>query len=159
MNGTAVRAPAVAGFRLGRTGWLLLLVAVAAALWYAGAFAPLHAGFHALADRPDVRDAFTDREHGRLDALLLLVSFFLLTPFALLIGLAALIFAVIVVSLLLGPLLQALRLPGWFSLPIVLLGLVWAAQAVHDDWAPHAVHLAALVARAWVVYFSTPVGN
>ncbi len=155
MNGAAARVTTPVPLRLGRTGWALLLVAALAAAWYAGLFAAVRQALQALASQPDVVDAFTDPEHGRLDALLLIISFLLLAPFALLIGLLAVVFAVIVVSLLLEPLLQTARVPGWTSLPLVLLATAWTAWALRDGWAPQAVHLAALIARAWVVYFSS----
>lgn len=155
MNGTAARVTTPVPLRLGRISWGALLLAALTAAWYAGLFAAVQQALHTLASQPDVADAFTDPEHGRLDALLLIISFLLLTPFALLIGLLALVFAVIVVSLLLEPVLQMARVPGWTSLPLVLLATAWAAWALRDGWAPQAVHLAALIARAWVIYFTS----
>jgi hypothetical protein len=150
----AERLPMTVPLRVGRTGWALLLGGAVAAAWYGGAFRPIRAGFLALANRPDVAGAFTHPEHGQVDALLLIISFLLLAPFALFIALVALVFAIITASLLLEPALDTARLPSWMTLPLVLMTGAWAAYLVREAWVPQITHLGALVARAIFVYFA-----
>lgn len=143
-------------FRLDWKRWLVLVVASFAFLWWAGLGATVQRAFEALASQPDVQTAFTDAEHGRMDALLMLVSVAALAPVSTFLVLLALVFALILLALLLEPLLGTLRLPAWLTVVIVLASAAWAAWALREAWVPHLVHLTRLVARAWVVYFSTP---
>jgi hypothetical protein len=134
-------------------GWLLALLLVLGLAWYLDWFAPLRAGVVALASGPDVRDAFRDPEHGRLDAMLMLLSFTLVAPVLLLVAAVGLAFVLIVVALLFEPLLRILRLPGWTSVPMVLVAVGYAAYSLQALWLPQSLRVLGLVARAGVVYF------
>jgi hypothetical protein len=154
----AERLPVAVPLRVGRSGWLALALGATALVWYTGMLGAVHGAMVALARRPDVAEAFTHPEHGEVDALLLIISFLLLAPFALFIALVTLVFLVIVASLLMEPALNAARLPSWMTLPLVLMTGAWAAYVARDAWMPSLMHLAALVARAVVVYFgATPL--
>lgn len=134
--------------------WVLLLLAATWLVWYLGGFAPVKAWLVALANEPDVRDAFRDPEHGRLDALLMLLSFLMVAPMVGLVAILVVIFSLVVVALLLEPLLAVLRLPGWTSVPIVLGTYGYLAFALNALWVPYSVHVLGLVARAGIVYFT-----
>ena len=134
-------------------GWFVILLLVLGVAWYLDWFAPLRAGFVWLASGPDVRDAFRDPEHGRLDAMLMLLSFTLVTPVLLLVIAVAIAFVLIVVALLFEPILRVFRLPGWTSIPMVLAAVGYAAYSLQALWWPQSMHVLGLVARASLVYF------
>lgn len=137
--------------------WLLVLGVLAGLAWY-GDLGPLMRPLvEEFANQPEVAGAFSDPESARIDALLLLVSFFLLTPAV--IGLLALsvVFVLVVALLVTEPLFRWLRLPLWSCVPLVL-GLAGAgAWMARDTWLPHLTYVLALTARAGLVFFTTPV--
>ncbi|MCL6640692.1 MAG: hypothetical protein K6T92_04885 [Candidatus Rokubacteria bacterium] len=138
--------------------WTLALGTAALVAFGVGALAPVEQWLRGLAAQPGVRDAFSDPDYGRVDALTLLLSVFLLTPFGVLLLALAFVFVLIVVALLFEPVLRAFRLPEWLALPVVLLGTAGGAWAASGFWLPPSLHVLALVARAWSVYFGTPDG-
>jgi hypothetical protein len=131
---------------------LLILVWIA---WRVGVFAVLYTKLAWLAQQPTVSTAFGDVHHGRVDALVMMLSFLLLAPIVLFIVLLALVFVVIVFVLLFEPLMRLLRLPEWVAVPMVLVGSAAGAWAFSGLWLPHSMHVLGLVARAWFVYFSS----
>lgn len=132
---------------------VLLVVLVAAALGL-GWLAPVKYVVASLARQPEAQDAFGDPHTGRTDALIMLVSFFLLTPFALLVAILALTFVIIASLLVTEPFFRALRLPTWLCVPIVLGGVAWAAYSVRETWMPPVLYVLGLAARAGLVYFA-----
>jgi hypothetical protein len=137
--------------------WLLALGVIAGLAWYGDLGPRLRPAVEQLASQPEVADAFMDPESARIDALLLLVSFFLLTPAV--IGLLALavVFALVVTLLVAEPVFRWLRLPQWGCVPLVL-GLAGAgAWMSRDTWLPHLLYVVALTAKAGLVFFTTPV--
>lgn len=143
--------------RLDWKRWTLLVVASFAFLWWAGLSRPVQTAFEGLATRPDVQAAFADADHGRMDAILLLVSVAALAPLTAFVAVLVLTFALILFALALEPLMGALKVPIWLSVPLVLGGAAWGAYLLRGAWLPHAVYVAGLVARAWVVYTSSAV--
>jgi hypothetical protein len=143
--------------RLDWKRWTLLLIASFAFLWWAGLNRPVQSAFENLANRPEVQTAFTDADHGRMDAILMLVSVAALAPLTAFLALLTLVFALILFALALEPFLGVLRAPAWLTVPVVLGGAATTAYLLRDVWLPHAVYVAGLVARAWVVYTSTGV--
>src|ERR687891_89571 len=109
----------------GRWGlWVAMAVLGATSLsWYAGLFAGLRPYVVALANHPGVAEAFSDPLSARTDALLMLVSVFLLTPVLLGVVLGVIVFAVIVALLVSEPVLRPLNLPSWICVPLVLAGV------------------------------------
>lgn len=142
--------------RLDWKRWLILLLAGFSFVWWAGLSIPVRHAFETLANHPDVQTAFTDADHGRMDALLMLASVAALAPVTSFVAVLVLVFALIVFALLLQPVLGPLRLPAWLSAAVVLGGAAFGAYALRELWLPPAVQLAGLMARAWVVYASTP---
>lgn len=138
--------------------WSLVLGTAAVLGYGAGALRPVERWLAHLAAQPGVREAFSDPDYGRVDALTLLLSVFLLTPFGALLLALAFVFVLIVVALLFEPVLRALRLPDWLALPVVLIGTAGGAWAASGFWLPQSLHVLGLVARAWSVYFGTPGG-
>jgi hypothetical protein len=136
--------------------WSLVLVTAATVAYGAGALQPVQKWLAHLATQPGVREAFSDPDYGRVDALTLLLSVFLLTPFGALLLALGFVFVLILVALLFEPVLRAFRLPEWLALPVVLLGTACGAWAASGFWLPPSLHVLALVARAWSVYFGTP---
>ena len=141
--------------RLRLTAWSLVFVTATWVGWYGGVFSEITSRLTWLADQPGVSTAFTQPEHGRVDALVMLLSFFLLAPLAVLVGLIALIFVLIVFVLLFEPILRLMRLPEWVAVPVVVMGSAAGAWATTALWLPQSLHVIGLVARAWLVYFST----
>ncbi len=129
--------------------WTLVLGTAAVLAHSAGVLQPVQRWLADLAAQPGVRDAFSDPDYGRVDALTLLLSVFLLTPFGALLLALAFVFALILVALLLEPVLRAFRLPDWLAVPVVLLGAAGGAWAASGFWVPHSLHVLGLVARAW----------
>ncbi len=141
--------------RLRLTVWFLVLVSATWLAWFSGLFAAIGRRLATLATQPGVAQSFQNPDHGRVDALIMLLSFFLLAPIGLLIVLLALIFVLIVFILLFEPILRVLRLPEWVAVPVVLAGSAAGAWAMSGLWLPHSKHVLGLVARAWMVYFSS----
>lgn len=141
--------------RLRLTIWCLLLMASIWLAWYAGVFTMLRLRLAWLAQQPGVAGAFGDPGYGRVDALVMLLSFVLLAPIAAFIVLIALVFLLIIFVLLFEPVLRLFRLPEWVAVPMVVMGSAAGAWAASDLWLPQSKHVIGLVARAWFVYFST----
>jgi hypothetical protein len=141
--------------RLRLTAWSLVSVTMLWVAWYGGLFGEAVGRLTWLAHQPGVSTAFTEPEHGRVDALVMLLSFFLLAPLAVLLALVALIFVLIVFVLMFEPILRLLRLPEWVAVPVVVMGSAAGAWATTALWLPQSLHVIGLVARAWLVYFST----
>jgi hypothetical protein len=125
--------------------------------WYFGLFDPVERWLISLANRPDTAKAFSDPITGRTDALLVLVSFFLLGPIFLGIALLGVVFVMIVFLLLTEPVFRLFRLPLSFSVPIVLVGLASVVYTMRAMWLPDALYVLGLTAKAGLVYFSNPV--
>lgn len=136
----------------------LLLIVLVGAAWSLGWLAPFRDILSILASQPDTQDAFRDPQTGGTDALIMLVSFFLLTPFAVLVGLLALTFVMIAALLITEPFFRSVRLPSWLCVPLVLGGVAWGAYSVRESWMPPLLYVLGLAARAWLVYFASPTG-
>ncbi len=136
--------------------WLVILLGLGVIASYLGLFAPLENWLISLANRPDTAKAFSDPHTGRTDALLVLVSFFLLTPILMGIGLLGVVFVLIVFLLLCEPVLRLFRLPLWLAVPVVLVGSVSVAYTMRAAWLPDALYVLGLTARAGLVYFAVP---
>ncbi len=134
---------------------VVLLVALVVIAWSLGWFAPVKGMLASLAAQPDAQDAFRDPHTGRTDALIMLVSFFLLTPFALLVGILALTFVMIAALLATEPFFRALHLPNWLCVPLVLGGVGWATYDVRETWLPPLLYVLGLAARAGFIYFAS----
>lgn len=135
--------------------WLLVLAALVGLGWYID-FQEIFEGWvDELASHRDVAKAFNDPQSGRIDALLMLVSFFLLTPIALGLLLLGFVFVLIVFLLLAEPVVRLLKLPLWSCVPIVLGGTSVAAYVMRASWVPQFIYVIRLVAKAGVVFFST----
>lgn len=136
--------------------WLLTVAAGLVLAWYAGLPGPVRERMIWLANQPGVREAFKEADYGRVDALITLISFFLLVPAGLLVVLLIFVFVLIVFALLFEPVWRLLRLPDWTSVAVtaaVWLAGAWLTSAL---WWPTSLHALGLVARAWLVYFSGP---
>lgn len=136
--------------------WLLVLGVIVGLAWFIDFSDTFDGWMQELAAHRDVAKAFTDPTSGRIDALLLLVSFFLLTPVILGLVLLAFVFVLVVFLLFAEPVLRLLKLPLSTCVPIVLLGSVAAAYVMRDAWYPEFLYVVRLVAKAGVVFFSTP---
>jgi len=136
--------------------WLLVLAAIVGLAWYVD-FSDIFEGWmYELAAHRDVAKAFSDPISGRIDALLLLVSFFLLTPIVLGLLLLGFVFVLIVFLLFAEPIVRLLKLPLWSCVPIVLVGVAVAAYVMREAWYPQFLYVIRLVAKAGIVFFSTP---
>jgi hypothetical protein len=127
-------------------------------LWSAyklGVFSSILERLAHLAQQPAVATAFSDPGDGRVDALVMLLSFVLLAPIAIFVVLAVLVFILIIFALLFEPVLRLMRLPEWMAVPVVLAGSAGCAWAYSGLWLPQSMHVFGLVARAWFVYFSS----
>jgi hypothetical protein len=133
----------------------LLLIVLTWVAWQVGVFDRVRARLAWLAEQPAVADAFSDPGNGRVDALVMMLSFFLLAPLALFIVLIALVFVLILFVLLFEPVLRLLRLPEWMAVPMVLAGSAGFAWAFNGLWLPQSLRVLGLVTRAWFVYFSS----
>jgi hypothetical protein len=132
--------------------WLLLTLAVAIGLgWWAHSSPAVRDHIGWLAAQPQVQSAFDD-EGGSAEALIVLISFVIVTPVMLTILALLLAFAVKVV----GAFLFRLRLPEFISVPVVLTMLIVGTYTVREAWMPGSLYLLGLVARAYLV-FSTAV--
>ncbi len=140
---------------LWRVAWLIVLLGLVSLGWYVELFDLLYAGIVRLANQPETADAFDDPGGGRVDALLMLVSFFLLTPVVLGAVLFVLVAVMIVFLLLTEPLLRTLSLPPWVCVTAVLVGAACAAYVARAVWVPQFVYVLGLAAKAGLVYFSS----
>lgn len=133
--------------------WALLVVATLLIAWNADFFAPLEQWLLSLTGHPEIRDRFNDPNYGRVDALTLLLSVFVLSPFAAFIAIAIVTFALILTALLLEPILRTFSLPDWVAVPVVLAGSACGVWAASGFWLPQSLHVLGLVVKAWTVYF------
>jgi len=143
-----------------RNRWVRLLAVLfglGCIAWYAGLFAPVERWLISLANQPDMAKAFSDPITGRTDALLVLVSFFLLGPIFLGIGLLGVVFVMIVFLLLTEPVFRLFRLPLSLAVPVVLIALGSVAYTMRATWLPDALYVLGLTAKAGLVYFSNPL--
>lgn len=134
--------------------WAAALVALWLVARYSDASVLLYRVLLWLAARPGNWDAFRDPISGRTDALLTLVTFFMMIPIGLFILTLVLVFVLIVLLLLTDPLLRTLSMPSWVCVPIVLIGAVVAAYIGRALWLPDCLYVLGLVAQAGLVYFS-----
>jgi hypothetical protein len=135
--------------------WVVIGLVLLGLLWLVDAFAPVRRWLVWLASQPTVQNAFVDPEHGRLDAMLMLMSFTLVAPVLLLVAAIGLAFVLIVVALLFEPILRIMRLPNWTSVPVVLAAVSYVAYSLQALGLPYSKHVLGLVARAGIVYFSS----
>lgn len=133
--------------------WLLLLVLIGVA-WYIDLLDSLEGWIYTLASHPDVVKSFNDPVSGRVDALILLVSLFLLTPFGLGLVLLGFIFVLMIFLLVAEPLFRAMRLPLWSCVLVVLGGSGLAAYLMRAEWFPNFLYVIRLASKAGVVFFS-----
>ena len=138
-----------------RIVWLLVLAGLVSAAWYVDVPEIVEDWAAQMAIHQDVVKAFNDPVSGRIDALIMLVSFSLLMPVILIFMLLAFIFVLIVFLLFAEPALRALRLPLWTCVPIVLGGAGLAAYLMREAWYPHLVYVVRLTAKAGIVFFSS----
>ena len=137
--------------------WLGALFGLGCIAWYFGLFAPVERWLVSLANRPEIVKAFSDPHTGRTDALLVLVSFFLLTPIFVGIVLLGVVFALIVFLLLSEPVFRLFRLPLWLAVPTMLVTSVSVAYTMRAAWLPDVLYVLGLTAKAGLVYFAAPV--
>jgi len=133
--------------------WLLLAAATLLIAWNTDIFVPVEHWLVSLAGHPEIRNQFNDPDYGRVDALTLLLSVFVLSPFAALLIIAAFTFALIIAALLIEPVLRTFSLPDWVAVPVVLAGSACGVWAASGFWLPQSLHLLGLVVKAWTVYF------
>lgn len=141
-----------------RVRWILAGLLLFGAMWLAwqwGLFNPLIVRLEGFANRPEVQREFNDPVAGRVDAMILMISLFVLAPAAVVLGLLVFVFAFICVSLLLEPLFRGLSLPSWTAVPVVFVGGGFGLYELHGLWLPQALYILALIVRAWMVYFGT----
>jgi hypothetical protein len=137
--------------------WVGVTIAVAAvAAWSVGVFTGLRPLALALANQPNVTEAFNDPVSARTDALLVLVSFVLLSPVVLGIVAGVVAFAVIVTLLLTEPVVRPLRLPPWVCVPFVLLALGYGVWAARGQWESPLRYVGGLAAKASLIFFAAP---
>jgi hypothetical protein len=136
--------------------WLVILLGLGVIASYLGLFEPVERWLIALANRPETAKAFSDPHTGRTDALLVLVSFFLLTPILTGIVLLGVIFVMIVFLLLCEPVFRLFRLPLWLAVPVVLVSSLSVVYTMRAAWLPDALYVLGLTARAGLVYFAAP---
>lgn len=136
--------------------WLAILFGLGCIASYLGLFTPVETWLISLANRPETVKAFSDPHTGRTDALLVLVSFFLLTPILVGVVLLGVVFALIVFLLLSEPVFRLFRLPLWLAVPVMLVSSVSVAYTMRATWLPDALYVLGLTAKAGLVYFAAP---
>ena len=134
----------IRGYKL----WFLIILLIFALGWFLSGPFGLEQRLVSLADQPGVRTAFLDRESGRSDAMVTLVSFGVLSPIA-----AAFVW-ITVVLLVKGveTLLVSVRLPAWFSTPLTGIALTVGIYMTSESWLSDSLYAAGLVARAYFIY-------
>jgi hypothetical protein len=137
------------------TAWRLphWLLAVGSAMFlgiYSGVVQPSQI-FLWFASRPEVSQAFSDPHFGRADALILVFSTLFLGPFALLVGLLLLIFAVAMLGGIVLPVVRWFSLPDWMATVLVMLSVGGLAWAQREIWMPRSLWFLGLLARAWKI--------
>lgn len=131
--------------------WLLMALVFAAGVgWWAHSSQTIRDQIWWLATQPRVETAFDD-EGGGAEALIVLLSFIIVTPVVVSIFAILLTFAVKVV----GAFLYRLRLPEFVSVPVVMAALVVSTYTVREAWLPGSLYLLGLVARAYLVFSSS----
>jgi hypothetical protein len=133
--------------------WLLAVTAAVYLTVWVGVLPPPHELFAWLANRPDVADAFREPHFGRADALILVFSTLFLGPFALLLALVVLIFALAVLGGFVLPIVRWFGLPDWAATAIVAGGLGTTAYVESGIWLPRSLWFMGLLARACRVVF------
>jgi len=133
--------------------WALLLAATLLIAWNTDVFVPIEHWLVSLAGHPEIQSQFNDAEYGRVDALTLLLSVFVLSSLAALLIIAAFTFALIMAALLIEPVLRTFSLPDWVAVPVILAGSACGVWAASGFWLPQSLHLLGLVVKAWTVYF------
>ncbi|HEY7366205.1 MAG TPA: hypothetical protein VIE37_19060 [Methylomirabilota bacterium] len=136
--------------------WLVIVVGLGLIASYLGLFTPVENWLISLANRPEMGKVFSDPHTGRTDALLVLVSFFLLTPIFLGIVLLGVIFVMIIFLLLSEPVFRLFRLPLWMAVPVVLVSSGSVAYSMRAAWLPDVLYVLGLTAKAGLVYFAAP---
>jgi hypothetical protein len=104
-----------------------------------------------LASRPEVNTAFQDPAFGSQDAMLFLISFLFLGPFA---GFVGFLLAVVILAALGGifvPLGSRVGLPEWFSTSAFLIALGTFIYVKADIWMPPSLWFLGLVAKSWII--------
>lgn len=130
--------------------WLLVAVVPALGLiWYASSSATARGYINWLANQPDARAAFRS-EGGSTDALLVLLSFVLLTP----VVVSVLVMLIVFIMKIAEVVLSKVRLPEWASVPLVLTAVAYGTYATRQAWLPDSLHVLGLVARAYLVFSS-----
>jgi hypothetical protein len=131
--------------------WLLLSLLVALGLgWWAHSSPAVRDHIWWLGTQPQVQTAFDD-EGGGAEALIVLLTFVIVTPIGLTLLALLLTFAVKVV----GAFLYRLRLPEFISVPVVVMALLIGTYTVREAWMPGSLYLLGLVARAYLVFSSS----
>jgi hypothetical protein len=131
--------------------WLLITLMLAAgAGWGGHSSQTVRDQIWWLATQPRVETAFDD-EGGGAEALIVLLSFVIVTPVVVSIFAVLLTFAVKVV----GAFFYRLRLPEFVSVPVVMAALVVSTYTVREAWLPGSLYLLGLVARAYLVFSSS----
>jgi hypothetical protein len=134
--------------------WLLAAVILAVALvWWASSSATVRGYINWLANQPDARTAYQE-EGGSTDALIVLISFVLLTPLIA----SVVVMLVVFIMKMTEVFLVRVRLPEWASVPLVLAAFGYGTYAMRDAWLPESLHVLGLVARAYLVFSSATPG-
>jgi hypothetical protein len=139
-----------------RARWALwvavAVVAAAAAAWSAGSFEGLRPFVDSLASQRELAEVFSDPMSARTDALLALVTLFVLAPVCMGLLVVVVVFTVIVALLVTEPAFRSIN--SWICVPLVLVGFgvgVWSARGY---WVPHLLYVGGLAAKAGLVFFS-----
>jgi hypothetical protein len=135
--------------------WLLALGAAMYFTMWIGVLPPPHEIFSWLASRPDVAEAFREPHFGRADALILVFSTLFLGPFALLLGLVMLVFALAVLGGFVLPVVRWFNLPDFAATLVVAGGLATVAYVESSTWLPRSLWFMGLLARACRVVFTS----
>ena len=131
--------------------WLILIGAALYASVYVGLIPPPQTLLSWLASRPGVATAFQDPNFGRADALILMFGTLFFAPFALVIALVFLIFALAILGGLVLPVVRWFGLPDWLATAMALLTVVVVAYTERGAWVPKSLWLLGVLARACLV--------
>jgi hypothetical protein len=138
--------------RRSRAVFLIVLLAAGAA-WYLGSSSTIEGRLARAATEQSVATAFRDRESGRTDALIALIAFTVLTPMAA----AIVVIAFVLLVRMIEAFLITLRIPPWFSAPMVGLAAISMLYVTSHAWIPTALYACRIAARAYVVYAYGPL--
>ena len=135
------------------TQWLLLAAGLLllASYFRLVSWGQVEAAIHYLAEQPRVQETYQDPATGRAAALFVVFSFLLLTPFSVLGALFVLVFAVSILSAILGSIGRQVGIPEWTFKSVVVAGLAGMAYAQSPLWLPWGLRALGLVARAYLV--------